>query len=192
MYSELEDLEKMCRQCTACELHRTRANVVFSDGVPNGRIMLIGEAPGYWEDQEGKPFVGKSGKLLDKILSSVDFDRKKNIYICNIVKCRPPDNRNPSSEEQLACKKYLDCQIDILKPRIILLCGAVALKSLVNTTLAIAKVRGQWFAGPHDSKMMPLFHPSYLLRSSSREEGKPKWLTWRDFKEIRRLYDELR
>jgi DNA polymerase len=168
-----------------------RTNIVFSDGIPNSRLMLIGEAPGYWEDVEGKPFVGKSGQLLDKILISINISREKNIYICNTVKCRPPNNRIPSVEEQIICKKYLDAQIDIIRPRIILLCGAVAARSFIGTTLGMMKIRGQWFDGPYGSKMMPIFHPAYLLRNSSRIEGGPKWLTWQDCQEIKREYDKL-
>ncbi|MDR2777885.1 MAG: uracil-DNA glycosylase [Rickettsiales bacterium] len=191
MYEELVNLEKVCQRCKDCDLCEARTNVVFSDGVPNGKLMLIGEAPGYWEDREGKPFVGKSGHLLDKILKSIGIAREENIYICNTVKCRPPDNRNPSLEEQLACKKYLYSQIDIIRPRIILLCGAIAAKCIVDTALSITKIRGQWFYGPHGSRMMPIFHPAYLLRNSTRAENGPKWLTWKDCQKIREEYDRL-
>ena len=122
MYEELKKIELLCKNCDKCQLSKTRTNVVFSDGIPNNKLMLIGEAPGYYEDQEGKPFVGRSGQLLDKILESVGLSRKKDLYICNVIKCRPPDNRNPLPEEQISCRKYLNTQIDILKPRIILLC----------------------------------------------------------------------
>jgi DNA polymerase len=191
MYKELDNLRDSCQRCRDCDLCKTRSNVVFSDGIPNSRLMLIGEAPGYWEDVEGKPFVGKSGQLLDKILKSIDIFREQNIYICNVVKCRPPDNRNPTLEEQLACRKYLDLQIDVMKPRIILLCGAIAAKSMIDTTLGITKIRGQWFSGPQGSKMMPIFHPAYLLRNGTRAENGPKWLTWKDCREIRDKYNQL-
>ncbi|MDR2077659.1 MAG: uracil-DNA glycosylase [Rickettsiales bacterium] len=191
MYKELDDLKNVCQRCTDCGLYKTRSNVVFSDGIPNDKLMLIGEAPGYWEDVEGKPFVGKSGQLLDKILKSIGIAREQNIYICNVIKCRPPDNRNPNLEEQLACKKYLDLQISIIKPKIILLCGAIAAKCMLDTTLGITKIRGQWFDGPHGSKMIPIFHPAYLLRNGTRAENGPKWLTWKDCQKIKEKYDQI-
>jgi DNA polymerase len=191
MEEKLDSLREICQNCRECRLCETRTNVVFSDGVPNSRLMLVGEAPGYWEDREGKPFVGRSGQLLDKILASIDIAREKNIYICNTVKCRPPNNRIPSTGEQMICKKYLNAQIDIARPKIILLCGAIAARSFIDTTLSLTKIRGQWFGGPHGSRMMPIFHPAYLLRNSSRIEGGPKWLMWQDCQEIRREYDRL-
>lgn len=191
MYFELQKLKEKCLHCQKCALCKTRTNLVFSDGVPNSKIVLIGEAPGYWEDVKGLPFVGKAGQLLDKILASVGFSRKENIYICNTLKCRPPENRDPLEEEKIACREYLDAQLSILKPQIILLCGKVALNSFINTSLGITKMRGKWFDGPYGSKMMPIFHPSYLLRNDSREKGSPKWLMWQDIQEVKRVYDSL-
>ena len=192
MYEELETIKKKCLECQKCPLSRTRTNVVFSDGVPNGKLVLVGEAPGYWEDQKGKPFVGKAGQLLDKIFECVGLSRERDVYICNTIKCRPPENRNPLPEEKEACREYLDAQLSILKPKIILICGSVALNSLLPDKGGITKVRGKWFDGPFGSKMMPIFHPSYLLRNDSREKGSPKWLTWQDIKEIKRVYDEIK
>ena len=188
---ELQEVKDLCELCQNCPLGATRTNVVFSGGVPNSKLMLIGEAPGYYEDQEGEPFVGKAGQLLDRIFESVGLSRKKDIYICNTLKCRPPDNRDPLPEEKEACRAFLDAQLEILKPRIILLCGKVALTSMLNINSGISKVRGQWFEGPYGSKMMPIFHPSYLLRNDSHEKGSPKWLMWQDIKEVKRVYDEL-
>ena len=187
---ELEKIKKACQSCQKCNLYKTRTNIVFSGGDPNSKLMLIGEAPGFYEDKEGKPFVGKAGKLLDKIFESVGLSRQ-DVYICNTLKCRPPDNRDPLPEEKEACREYLDAQIEILKPRIILICGRVALNSMLNTTSGITKVRGKWFDGPNGAKMMPIFHPSYLLRNDSREKGSPKWLMWQDIQEIKRAYDAL-
>lgn len=186
---ELEKLKESCKNCQKCSLSKTRTNTVFSDGKPNHRLMLIGEAPGFYEDQKGLPFVGKAGQLLDKIFESVGLSREKDVYICNTIKCRPPENRDPLPEEKAACREYLDAQLEILKPQIILLCGRIALNSMVDTPLGITKVRGKWFDGPNDSKMMPIFHPSYLLRNDSREKGSPKWLMWQDIQEIKRVYD---
>ncbi len=188
---DLEEVRGLCELCTNCSLAKTRTNIVFSGGVPNSKLMLIGEAPGYYEDQQGEPFVGKAGQLLDKIFASVGLSRQKDIYICNTLKCRPPDNRDPLPEEKEACRAFLDAQIEILKPRIILLCGKVALTSMLNTSSGITKLRGQWFEGPYGSRMMPIFHPSYLLRNDSHEKGSPKWLMWQDVQEIKRVYDTL-
>lgn len=192
--NEIEQLEKVrekCLSCQKCPLGKTRTNIVFAGGIPNRKLMLIGEAPGYYEDQKGEPFVGKAGQLLDKIFASVGLSRQKDVYICNTLKCRPPDNRDPLPDEKAACREYLDAQIEILKPRIILLCGRVAVNSLLGTTQGITKIRGKWFEGPNMSKMMPIFHPSYLLRNDSREKGSPKWLMWQDIQEIKRVYSQM-
>jgi len=192
MYEALYEVKSRCEHCTKCPLHQSKTNTVFSGGVPNSRIMLIGEAPGEQEDLQGSPFVGRSGQLLDKILECVGFSRNENIYICNTIKCRPPQNRNPLPEEKSACREYLDAQIEILQPKIILLCGAVSVASMIpNNTLGITKIHGKWFDGPHGAKMMPIYHPAYLLRNASNDIGKPKWQMWQDIKEVRRLYDEL-
>ena len=191
MQNELDKIKEKCLSCQKCDLCKTRTNIVFSGGIPNTRLMLFGEAPGYYEDQQGEPFVGKAGQLLDRIFASVGLSRQKDVYICNTLKCRPPDNRDPLPEEKEACREYLDAQIEILKPRIILLCGRVAVNSMLNTNQGITKVRGKWFEGPHFSKMMPIFHPSYLLRNDSREKGSPKWLMWQDIQEIKKVYDLL-
>lgn len=191
MEEQLLKIKEKCLSCKKCPLGATRTNIVFADGVPNHKLVLIGEAPGYWEDQKGKPFVGKAGQLLDKIFASVGLSRERDIYICNTLKCRPPDNRNPLPEEKAACREYLDAQLEILQPKIILLCGGVALNSMLPEYTGITKVRGKWFDGPYGSKMMPIFHPSYLLRNESREKGSPKWLMWQDIQEIKRQYDAL-
>ena len=189
--TRLENIRKKCLSCEKCSLCKTRNNIVFSGGIANHKLMLIGEAPGYYEDQKGEPFVGKAGQLLDKIFASVGLSRYKDVYICNTLKCRPPENRDPLPEEKEACKEYLEAQINILQPRIILLCGRVAVNSLLGTTQGITKIRGRWFEGPHMSKMMPIFHPSYLLRNDSREKGSPKWLMWQDIQEIKRVYSQM-
>ncbi len=188
---KLSQIKEKCLTCQKCHLCATRTNVVFSDGIPNHKLVLVGEAPGYWEDQKGKPFVGKAGQLLDRIFASVGLSRENDVYICNTLKCRPPDNRTPLPEEKAACSEYLEAQLEILQPKIILLCGGVALTSFLPDKGGITKVRGKWFDGPYGSKMMPIFHPSYLLRNDSREKGSPKWLMWQDIQEIKRQYDLL-
>ena len=190
-YEQLDAVRQKCLVCNKCELAKSRTKIVFSDGIPNNKLMLIGEAPGYWEDQKGKPFVGKAGQLLDKIFECVGLSRDKDVYICNTLKCRPPNNRNPLPEEKLACKEYLDAQIKILKPKIIIVCGNIALNSMLPDVSGITRARGKWYDGPYGSKMIPIFHPSYLLRNDSRKKGSPKWLTWQDIKEIKLAYDEL-
>lgn len=191
MQNELNQIREKCLQCQKCSLGKTRTNIVFDDGIANSKLMLIGEAPGFYEDQQGRPFVGKAGQLLDRIFASVGLTRKEHVYICNTLKCRPPENRNPLPEEKEACWEYLKAQVDIIQPRIILLCGRVAVNSFIDTKLGITKLRGKWFEGPHFSKMMPIFHPSYLLRNDSKEKGSPKWLMWQDIKEVRRVYDQM-
>ena len=192
---ELDEIKQKCLSCTLCPLSQTRTNIVFSGGIPNSKLMLIGEAPGYWEDQKGEPFVGKAGQLLDKIFASVGLSRQKDVYICNTIKCRPPENRNPLPDEKAACREFLDAQISILKPKIILLAGGVAVQSILGDVGGITRVRGKWFDGANyglpDTKIMPIFHPSYLLRNDSREKGSPKWLMWQDIQEIRKVYDSL-
>lgn len=193
MYEELEIIHNECSVCDKCALAKSRHHIVFSDGTPNPKLMLIGEAPGYNEDMQGKPFVGKAGQLLDKIFASVGLSRNE-IYICNTIKCRPPENRNPLPEEKEACWDYLKAQIDIIQPQIILLCGNVAVQSILGNVGGITRVRGKWFDGDevvHGAKLMPIFHPSYLLRNDSREKGSPKWLMWQDIQEIKRVYDSL-
>ena len=194
MYEDLNKIYEKCLSCHKCNLSKTRHNIVFSDGVPNHKLMLIGEAPGFYEDKEGKPFVGKAGQLLDKIFESVGLTRKRDVYICNTIKCRPPENRNPELDEKEACWEYLKAQIDIIQPKIILLCGNVAVQSILGNIGGITKIRGKWFEGNeivHGAKLMPIFHPSYLLRNDSREKGSPKWLMWQDIQEIKREYDKL-
>ena len=183
----LDELKEVCSQCTACGLSEGRNNAVWSDGNPNAKIVLIGEAPGQNEDMRGVPFVGRAGQLLDKFLEEHNISRKNDLYICNTVKCRPPENRVPKPEEKQACRRYLDAQISLIRPKVILLCGSTAVQSMMETKLPISKIRGQWFDGPFGSKMMPIFHPSYLLRNHSLEEGSPRWLMGSDLEEIKKF-----
>ena len=195
MYEELEKVRTECLNCQKCELSKSRTQVVFSGGIPNSKLMLIGEAPGFWEDKKGEPFVGKAGQLLDKIFACVGLNRKEHVYICNTIKCRPPENRDPLPEEKSACREFLDKQIEIVNPKIILLCGRVAVQSILGNIGRITKIRGKWFDGKdygfEGKKFMPIFHPSYLLRNDSREKGSTKWLMWQDIKEIKKEYDKL-
>jgi len=156
--------------------------------------MVIGEGPGEQEDLSGLPFVGKAGQLLTKIFESVGIDREKDAYIANTVKCRPPQNRTPLPTEIEACKPYLIRQIQLVKPRILILLGSPSLKTILEEPLAITQVRGKWFQGKVEYMdeplyIMPLFHPSYLLRNASRDKGSPKWLTWQDMQEVKAALD---
>lgn len=200
-YGSLGEAKNDAMKCTKCALCNGRKNVVFSDGLEDAKIMIIGEGPGENEDIQGLPFVGRAGQLLDKIFESVKLNRKEHLYICNIVKCRPPNNRAPFEEETKACSEYLEAQIKFINPKIIILAGAVAVKSILKMKdPKITKIRGEWIdvGASRDlpllkgKKIMPIFHPSYLLRHEwNTKPDSPKSLMWQDVKEIRRVYDSL-
>ena len=152
--------------------------------------MVIGEGPGAQEDSTGVPFVGRAGQLLDQMLASVAIDSKNEAYICNVVKCRPPDNRKPSRDEIAACLPWLECQINAVDPAVILLAGATALEGVLGIKAGITKLRGQWRQW-QGRWTMPIFHPSYLLRNPSRQQHSPKWHTWQDLKQVRQRLDSL-
>jgi len=190
-YMKKEALEKLkikCNECKACELHMTSHNAVFADGNPETAfVMLIGEAPGENEDLQGIPFVGRAGKLLNEFLEKAGLSRENDLYIANTIKCRPPKNRVPSKTEKEACKTFLYLQIEIVDPKIILLCGATALKSFIATKEPISRIRGEIYEVEINKKLykaMPIFHPSYLLRNHSTEENSPRGLTLKDLKKI--------
>ncbi len=189
-YANMIELAQHCNQCHRCGLGDTRTHAVVGRGNLNALIMLIGEAPGQNEDETGLPFVGKAGQLLEKILASVNLDTEKDVYLGNLNKCRPPDNRVPTTEEIAACKPYLLEQIRLVDPKIILLTGATAVKGVTGDKRAITKIRGQWLEW-EGRLCMPIFHPSYLLRNQSREPGSPKWLTWQDIQAVRTKFDEM-
>ncbi|WP_159785541.1 uracil-DNA glycosylase [Sodalinema gerasimenkoae] len=189
-YETLEQLNDHCQSCQRCGLASTRTQAVVSRGNPQAPVVIIGEGPGQQEDEQGLPFVGRSGELLENILASVNFDTEKDVYICNVVKCRPPGNRNPTPQEIEACKPYLLEQIRLVDPKVILMTGAVAVKTLLQEKRGITKIRGQWFEW-ENRLCMPIFHPAYLLRNPSREKGKPKWLTWQDIQAVRAKVEEL-
>ncbi|MBX9693447.1 MAG: uracil-DNA glycosylase, partial [Cyanobacteria bacterium] len=172
-------------------LCKTRTTVVLARGNPEANLMIIGEGPGQQEDEKGLPFVGRAGQLLDRILSSVSIDRENDVYICNVVKCRPPGNRVPTQEEMQSCRTFLDAQLQFVQPKLILLAGSTALQAVLQVKYPISKVRGKWFDFKNGARVMPIFHPSYLLRNDSREVGSPKWLMWQDIKEVRRQLDIL-
>lgn len=180
--SNLEDLEKIVSECKKCPLHKTRKNVVFGKGSDTGKLVIIGEAPGAEEDKTGEPFVGRAGQLLTKMLSAIDINRD-DIYICNVLKCRPPGNRDPLSDEIAMCSNYLDMQLEFLKPKYILALGRIAAMRLLGKQSTMKEFR----EGEHYYRGIPLrvtYHPSALLRN-------PNWKypAWEDLKKLKDLLD---
>ncbi len=183
-------IEDRIKICEACPLSKGRKHTVPGEGNVRSPIIFVGEGPGEEEDSTGRPFVGKAGQLLDKIFESINFVRS-DLYITNIVKCRPPENRVPTNEEVDACSHFLMAQISIIKPKIIVPLGATALKFFMNDKESITSVRGKLFDWRGGIKIFPMFHPSYLLRQPSKEPGMPKALTWNDIKELKKMYDGI-
>ena len=181
----LEKIRKYLDTCSRCNLCKTRTHVVPGEGCPTAKLMCIGEGPGYYEDQMGRPFVGASGQLLDKILAASGFSRQTNTFIANIVKCRPPQNRDPFPEEREACLPFLLKQIEVINPPIIVLLGATALKGLIDPNARITELRGRWLEW-NGRLVMPTFHPSALLRNP--ELKRP---VWEDFKHVIDKYREI-
>ena len=174
------DLGALCQTalaCTRCPLCRTRSNVVFGEGDPRAQLMFIGEGPGFDEDRLGRPFVGKAGQLLDKMIKAMQFSREE-VYICNIVKCRPPDNRAPLPEEAAACLPYLQKQIELVSPEVIVLLGATAAHYLLNRKEGITRLRGRWL-NYNGIPVMPTFHPAFLLRQESAKRE-----AWMDLQQV--------
>ncbi len=192
---QLAQVAEACDRCRRCCLASSRTQVVVSRGNPQAPLMVIGEGPGAQEDEQGKPFVGRSGQLLDRMLESVGIDSNRDAYVCNIVKCRPPENRKPTALEMAACRPWLDQQIALVDPPVILLAGATAVEGLLGIKGGITKLRGQWRRGEGGSLegrwLMPILHPSYLLRNASKERGSPKWLTWHDLQDVQRRLAQL-
>ncbi len=183
--NKFQILQKECSTCVKCSLSSTRNNVVFGRGNPHSKLFVIGEGPGQQEDEQGLAFVGRAGKMLDSAFQSVGIDTNKDCYISNIVKCRPPNNRKPLANEVKECVPWLNEQIVLIKPKVIVLAGSTAVQSYLNIDEPISKLRGEWIVR-NDIKYMPIFHPSYLLRNPSKEKGKPKWLTWQDLKKVKK------
>ena len=173
----LEAVRTELGECTRCKLHKTRTNIVFGVGSPEARMMFVGEAPGEDEDLQGYPFVGKAGQLLTKMIEAMGL-RREDVYICNTVKCRPPNNRNPEPDELLACEPFLKGQLGAVKPEVIVTLGKFAAQALLREQTPITRLRGQWreYEG---IPVMPTFHPAYLLRSPA-EKGK----VWDDLKQV--------
>lgn len=162
-----QELERTCKSCTQCGLCENRHNVVFGVGNPQADIMFVGEGPGEQEDLQGEPFVGRAGQLLDDMLSIIDLDRNKNCYIANIVKCRPPQNRDPLEVEQDACIGYLQNQIALVRPKIIVCLGRIAAMRLIRDDYRITREHGQWVE-KDGVWMTAIYHPSALLRDVTK------------------------
>jgi uracil-DNA glycosylase family 4 len=179
----LKELEAQVSKCTKCELCNNRTNVVFGVGDPDADLMFVGEAPGYYEDQQGEPFVGKAGQLLTKIIESIGMKRS-DVYIANILKCRPPENRNPNANEIVMCSPHLIRQIEIIRPKIICALGTFAAQTLLDTKETIGKLRGKFFEY-QSTKFLATYHPAYLLRNP---DDKKK--VWADIKKVRDFLQE--
>jgi DNA polymerase len=186
----LQQLASACAACRRCGLADGRQQVVVGRGNPRARLLLIGEAPGAQEDLEGLPFVGRSGQLLDRLLQSAGIDSNREAYICNVVKCRPPDNRKPSAAELAACRPWLEQQIALVDAPLVLLVGASALQGVLGIKGGITSLRGQWM--PWQGRwLMPILHPSYLLRNPSERPGSPKALTLDDLRLVQSRLAQL-
>jgi len=183
-YSSVEELDANINTCKKCALGSTRLKFVFGVGNPNADLMLIGEAPGADEDKQGIPFVGRAGKLLNDILKAIEFERD-DIYIANILKCRPPNNRDPLPSERETCSPYLYKQIELIKPKIILCLGRISANVLLNNKESLTRMRGEVYDFAA-SKLMVTYHPAALLRNPNWKRG-----CWEDVQKVRKLYDQL-
>lgn len=172
-----KELERVASVCTRCRLAGTRTQVVFGVGNPNADLMFIGEAPGRDEDLKGEPFVGRAGQLLTDIIAAMKLTRD-DVYIANVIKCRPPENRNPEADELDACRPYIRRQIEVIKPRVIVTLGKFAFQSLTGKALAISATRGQWL-DYEGIRVMPTYHPAYLLRTPGAKKD-----VWQDMKKV--------
>ena len=182
---KLNELNEKIIRCTRCGLARTRTNVVPGQGVENPKVLVIGEGPGYEEDQQGLPFVGKAGHLLDKMLAAIDLSRSTNCYIANIVKCRPPENRDPFPDEQASCMSFLEAQIHILKPKMILCMGRISGNKLLNLEKAMNELHGEFF-DYNGIPLMVTYHPSALLRNEDL-----KVPAWHDLKKFKQALEQM-
>ena len=181
----LPEIREDLGACTRCKLHGLgRQQIVFGVGNPNAQLMFVGEAPGADEDIQGEPFVGRAGQLLTKIIEAIGLSRA-DVYIANVIKCRPPNNRNPEPDEVAACQPFLFRQIDVIRPRVIVALGTFAAHTLLGTDAPISRLRGRPHPYRHGSVLIPTFHPAYLLRSPERKRD-----VWEDMKKVRDLLAE--
>ena len=193
----MDILQSKCESCNDCIIGNSRQNVVFGEGNPEiAKIMFIGEVPNETEDETGVPFVGRSGQLFNEFLASAGISRENDVYLVNTMKCRPPENRIPTEVEKSLCERYLIAQIDIMQPKIIVLCGAAAYRVFYkdNKKIQMTKLRGSWFdmdVNGKTYKTMAIFSPAYLLRNRSMEEGSPRRLMQEDLALIKSEMDKI-
>jgi uracil-DNA glycosylase family 4 len=173
----LERIREDLGDCTRCKLHQSRSRIVFGDGNSRARLVFVGEGPGQEEDRQGLPFVGRAGKLLTQMIEAMGLERK-DVYICNVVKCRPPGNRTPEKDETGTCQPFLDRQLGVIQPKVIVCLGNVASQALLGTGEPMGRVRGKWF-NFHGAKMLPTYHPAYLLRNPNA-----KGIVWEDLQKV--------
>lgn len=180
----LADVRSELGDCQRCKLHKTRTNIVFGAGNERAKLVFVGEGPGKDEDMQGEPFVGAAGELLTRIIEAINLNRK-DVYICNVVKCRPPNNRTPAKDEIEACKPFLFKQLQVLKPPLICTLGTVATQALLETTAPVSILRGRF----HDfrgARLLPTYHPAYLLRNPAQKRA-----VWEDMQMIQKAYGRL-
>ncbi len=193
----LANAAAIVERCRRCSIGATRTNSVYGEGNPLAALMVVGEGPGETEDRQGRPFVGRAGELLDRMLGAIGLPRE-DVFICNTVKCRPTledggrlRNRAPTPFEMTNCRPFLDEQIEIIEPRIILALGAPAAKSFLGDQFSITRQRGQWFEGPRHTPLIATFHPAYILRQTGGELNAVKRLVWDDLKAVRTRLDAI-
>ena len=176
----LEEIREDLGECTRCKLHGGRTNLVFGVGSPTADLVFVGEAPGRDEDRQGIPFVGRAGQLLTRIIAAIGLSRDE-VYIANVIKCRPPNNRNPEPDEVATCEPFLFRQLDVIRPRVVVALGGFAIRTLLRTDDAVSRLRGRVF-DYRGAKLIPTFHPAFLLRSPERKRD-----VWEDMKRVRAL-----
>ena len=182
--NNLTSLDEIIKKCKKCNLHKTRQNTVFGEGDPDSNIMIIGEAPGREEDEAGRPFVGRAGKLLNEFLKSIDLNRD-SVFIANTIKCRPPENRDPETAEINACSNYLDQQINFIKPKVLVLLGKVAANRLLGEDMPMSELRlKKFFIDKYDIPIIVFYHPAYILRSPSQKKK-----VWDDLQYLKGIID---
>ncbi|HIJ81969.1 MAG TPA: uracil-DNA glycosylase [Desulfuromonadales bacterium] len=182
-HETLEHIRKNLGDCQRCKLGATRKNLVFGVGNPHARLVFVGEGPGADEDEKGEPFVGDAGKMLNRIITAMGLQREE-VYICNVVKCRPPQNRNPEKDEIASCSPFLLRQLNSIRPEVIVALGTFAAQTVLGSKEAISKLRGK-FHDFHGTPLMPTYHPSYLLRSGGNSDS--FWTVWDDMIQVLRL-----
>ena len=182
--NDLTSLDEVVKKCKKCNLHKTRQNTVFGEGDPDSDIMIIGEAPGREEDEVGRPFIGRAGKLLNEFLKSIGLNRDL-VFIVNTIKCRPPENRDPETVEINACSDYLDQQINIIKPKVLVLLGKIAANRLLGEDIPMSELRlKKFFIDKYDIPIIVFYHPAYILRSPSQKKK-----VWDDLQYLKGIID---